>query len=320
MAITSGFFDSISGDRVYNAEQMSNYFDGLISNGVFESVAGRFAVSPANDGMKVNVESGRAIINCHWVKNDEAVQLTLPPSDATFDRIDAIVLRLDADAREITLTVKTGTPAASPQLPEITRNDDVYELYIASVWVKAGTSKPYQVWDLRGSENCGWVTGLINQVDTSDLFTQWMIAYQDQYNWFNTFIQEKTNEFNNWFSTLTQELTVETGLIKLQNVVTLTNPNVANVGIHEYNPDEDVLFVFAKGLFLTEGKDYEIVKLGSMTTAVAFNGAGLERGDKVSFIVLKNQIGKKVLSSGFSVPITQGIITAISGETTVQEG
>lgn len=320
MAITSGFFDSVSGDRVYNAEQMSNYFDGLISDGVFESVGNKFAVTTANDGMKVNVASGRAVIKCHWVQNDDTVQLTLSPADASFDRIDAIVLRLDAEAREIALTVKQGTPAASPQMADITRNDEVYELYLATVYVKAGTSVPYQIWDQRPSSLCGWVTGLITQVDTSTLFTQWMIAYQDQYNWFNTFIQEKTNEFNNWFSTLTQQLTVEAGMIKLQNVVTLTNPNVANVGIPEYDPDEDVLFVYAKGLFYTEGVDYEIIKLGSHTTAVAFNNSTLERGDKVSFIVLKNQIGKDVLSSGFTVQETAGVITSISGNTTTQEG
>lgn len=319
MAITSGFFDSVSGDRVYNAEQMSRYFEGLISDGVFESVGNKFAVTSANDGMKVNVASGRAVIKWHWVQNDDTVQLTLSPADASFDRIDAIVLRLDTEAREITLTVKTGTPAASPQMPDITRNDEVYELYLASVLVKAGSSALFPPTDMRPSAYCGWVTGLITQVDTSTLFTQWMIAYQDQYNWFNTFIQEKTNEFNNWFSTLTQQLTVEAGMIKLQNVVTLTNPNVANVGIPEYDPDEDVLFVYAKGLFYTEGVDYEIIKLGSHTTAVAFNNSTLERGDKVSFIVLKNQIGKDVLAPVHVNPETAGINSFAAGTATFSE-
>lgn len=34
MAITCGFFDSVSGDRTYDADQMSTYFEGLISDGV----------------------------------------------------------------------------------------------------------------------------------------------------------------------------------------------------------------------------------------------------------------------------------------------
>ena len=34
MAITSGFFNSVNDDRPYNAEQMTLYFEGLISNGI----------------------------------------------------------------------------------------------------------------------------------------------------------------------------------------------------------------------------------------------------------------------------------------------
>ena len=38
MAVTYGFFSSLNSDRLYNADQMSNYFKGLITNGVYESV------------------------------------------------------------------------------------------------------------------------------------------------------------------------------------------------------------------------------------------------------------------------------------------
>ena len=59
MAITSGFFDSVSGDRTYDADQMSTYFEGLISDGVYENVGDRFAVTSANSGMNINVGAGR---------------------------------------------------------------------------------------------------------------------------------------------------------------------------------------------------------------------------------------------------------------------
>ena len=49
MAITYGFFNAIKQsdgtyDRMYNADQMSTYFEGLISDGIYESV---------DDGMQV---------------------------------------------------------------------------------------------------------------------------------------------------------------------------------------------------------------------------------------------------------------------------
>ena len=66
MAITYGYFNSVNGDRTYNADQMSEYFDGLVSNGVYESVGGALQVT-AGSGMTVNVASGRGIINCKWL-------------------------------------------------------------------------------------------------------------------------------------------------------------------------------------------------------------------------------------------------------------
>lgn len=50
MTITSGFFNSRGGDRKYNAEQMSRYFDKLITSGVFPNPSTQLQV----------VEIGRA--------------------------------------------------------------------------------------------------------------------------------------------------------------------------------------------------------------------------------------------------------------------
>lgn len=324
MAITSGFFDSVSGDRVYNAEQMSHYFDGLISDGVFESVGNKFAVTTANDGMKVNVASGRAVIKCHWVQNDDTVKLALDAADATNDRIDAIALRLDRESREIALVAKKGTPASSaPQPPDITRTDDVYELYIAIVLIKAGSSRPYQISDTRGTSLCGWVTGLITQVDTATLFEQWLIAYQDQYEKFNTFIQEKTIEFNNWFSALTEQLTVETGLTRYNGEYWIAGDKQghAAITIRQYVMDEDVLLVYNNGEFLQEDIDYTLYD-GGNARFILFTDERKEKikhDDRIYYVCLKNQIGKKVLSSGFTAADTDGIITSIFGNTT-QEG
>ena len=44
MSITSGFFNSVNGDRTYNADQMSTYFKGLIGSGVYENVGGALQV------------------------------------------------------------------------------------------------------------------------------------------------------------------------------------------------------------------------------------------------------------------------------------
>ena len=94
MAITYGFFNSVNGDRTYNADQMSEYFDGLVSDGVYENVGGALQVL-AGSGMTVNVQTGRMIINSKWLNNDAVVPLTITAAHATLNRYTAIVARLD---------------------------------------------------------------------------------------------------------------------------------------------------------------------------------------------------------------------------------
>lgn len=42
MAFTYGFFNSLNGDRKYTAEQLSSIFDGLITDGVFDSIGAQY--------------------------------------------------------------------------------------------------------------------------------------------------------------------------------------------------------------------------------------------------------------------------------------
>ena len=59
----SGFFNSIDGDRKYDADDISNYFLKLISNGVFATPANSMQIQ-ATTGMKVKVTPGWALRVC----------------------------------------------------------------------------------------------------------------------------------------------------------------------------------------------------------------------------------------------------------------
>lgn len=297
MAITSGFFDSVNSDRLYDADQMSTYFEGLISDGVYESIGERFAVTSANDGMKVNVGSGRALILSHWIKNSASETLTLDPSDVAQARIDVVCLRLDTSARAITIAIKKGTATAgTPTYDPPTRTSGVWELYLASVLIGKGATQPTSITDLRPSSYCGWVTGIIEQVDTSDLFTQWQTAYAQMFARFDAYMQAKEAAFNAWFESLTRTLTVDTSIKKYQVTKNLTTMDVTlgvtDIGVEGFNADTDVLFVFHKGSFWTEGVHYEI---DGQRIQIEAN---VNIGDRVTFVVLKNVIGEEVLSGG----------------------
>lgn len=44
MAVTSGFFNAVSGDRTYSAEQFGALFNGIITDGIFHAVGEAFRV------------------------------------------------------------------------------------------------------------------------------------------------------------------------------------------------------------------------------------------------------------------------------------
>ena len=86
MALKFGFFNSVNGDRKYNADDISNYFLKLISNGVFATPSNAMQVQ-ASAGMTINVSAGWAFINCKWLENTAAYPLTLDSADVTFETI-----------------------------------------------------------------------------------------------------------------------------------------------------------------------------------------------------------------------------------------
>lgn len=301
MAITYGFFNSSNGDRKYNADQMSEYFDGLVSNGVFENVGDALHVT-VGGGMTVNVGTGRAIIECKWIKNSADFGLTISSSHPTYNRWDAVVIRLSYTNRSIEITTKSGTAASDPVKPSMQRDSTMYEICLAYVYIAAGTTALTQanITDMRGSSLCGWVTGLIDQVDTSTLFAQYQAAYAAYY-------AQMTAAFDAWFSTLTEELNVNTYVqhFRKHNEYTssVTTTTLDMTG-YSYSAD-DIIQVYINGLYGQLGVDYTINTSGTYpvisTTATA-------SGTEIDVLVLKSKIGFNTLvgSNGNTVVGSNG--------------
>ena len=176
MAQTSGFFNAfLSGgvyDRTYNANDYCDNLATIIKNGVVYSKNDDLKVS-AHTGMTISVGYGRAWINGHWFFNDAAytglVIATAPSGNNA--RIDRVVLRLDTSTavRSVSLAVKTGTAAASPVAPALTRSGSVYELALADVYVGAGVLSitGSNITDLRADSNvCGWAASVTPAIMT----------------------------------------------------------------------------------------------------------------------------------------------------------
>lgn len=290
MAITYGFFNSLNGDRTYDADQMSEYFDGLVSNGVYESVGGGLQVLAVSEGMAVNVSTGRALINCKWLNNSAVLTLDITAAHAILNRWTAVIVRLDIVNRLMTITTKDGTPATDPVKPPMQSDASMIEMCLAYVYVAAdsGSISQADITDMRGTNLCGWVTGLIEQVDTATLFLQWQTA-------FNNYYQQMTSAFNDWFSTLTDELQVNTFIQKFsKNVVLATGvSNEIPLNMTGYTYDgSDIINVYVNGLY---DNSYTLNTSGETPTITV--GATAE-GTEINIVILKTKIGFDTLSDG----------------------
>lgn len=300
MSFTSGFFNSIGGDRIYNARDMSMYFKGLISDGIFESVDDKLRVT-AGGGMSVNIGSGRAIIDCQWANNDAAEKLNIDVPDVGTNRWDIIALRLDMSdgGRTITPVVKKGRSTPIGQfapIPERIWTENIKELYLAQVTVSANKTEITQadIIDLRGTNFCGYVTGLIKQVDTADLFAQYQTAFEEYYSTmtaqFNAYIAAKQAAFDEWFKNLSEELNVNTYIQEYKQVtVTETDTNTIAVNIAAYTPATDVLFANINGVLFVENEDYTIDTTGN--TPIIRLRMNITAGNTIEIRVLKSVIG-----------------------------
>ncbi len=193
MAFLSRFYNSKNGDRTYDSADWADYFASFVGNGVFAQPASGCQVK-ADSGMKIKVSAGKLWINGYYSVNTSDYLLTLSAADKK-PRYDRVVARLDLKKRTTILTIIKGTPASGLSLianiPEITRNENIYDLSLAVIEVAAGTTKITQeyITDTRTDETvCGIVKGIIEQIDTKNLFAQYQAA------------------FDAWFKNLTAEL------------------------------------------------------------------------------------------------------------------
>ena len=170
-------------DRTYLAEDIASYFASFVGNGVYANSADNLKIVPS-DAMTIAVKAGKGWINGYYYENDSDLEFLLDNADGAKGRIDSVVLRLDLTNRYLRIFVKKGALATNPVAPTLTRNADVYELQLATISVSAGATAiaEAQITDTRfNSAVCGIVAGVIEQIDATNLFSQ----YDDAFNtWF----------------------------------------------------------------------------------------------------------------------------------------
>lgn len=204
MTIYSGIFNSINGDRKYNAWWFAKYFATFIGNGVFPNPSTGLQVM-ADERMQVKVRPGSGWIDGYFLYSDTNHVLKLDVSDGVLKRIDRIVMRLDYLTRKIDIVVKKGVLSSKPTAPTLQRDADYVELALADVAITNGTTIITQadITDTRLNKTlCGIVHGTVNQVDTTTLFNQyqsWIEQQKAEYETdLATWTAEQKQEYEDW--------------------------------------------------------------------------------------------------------------------------
>lgn len=205
MSIVGGFFNAknVNGiyDRVYNAEDFAAYFANFISSGVFASPADQMKVVPGG-GLSVDVSVGKGYIKGYWVNVTQTEHIVINPNMMGHEEQIKVVCKIDFDTRLPVLEVRENVDNLLPE--------SEYELVLATFNLQVGESEitTAMIADRRpDKEYCGFVTGLVEQVD------------------FKTLMEQEKAQFQEWFEDMKGQLS-EDAAGKLQQQVDLLNQKV----------------------------------------------------------------------------------------------
>lgn len=207
MTVSSGFFNSVNHDRLYDATQLSSIFDGIIKDGVYQGIGEAFKVIGHSElNNTVVVGTGRAWFDHIWTLNDSDFSITLNSPNEMLSRIDAIVIdvnREESVRKSSIISVQGNMSSGTPSKPELIKTDLHNQYPLAYITINAGNDRVISNSDIEiavGSNECPLVTGVL-EVLTKDLF-----------------IQQFEAQFNEWFDGL-KDLVDEDLALQLQSEI-----------------------------------------------------------------------------------------------------
>lgn len=202
------FWNSVSSDRLYDADSFSEWLKKFFTTGVFNGDLQVLAAS----GMDVTVQTGYANIEGKVRFFDTATTFTLAPASGTYPRIDTIVVERNDTDREITVKYVQGTYSGNTPTPTApVRAAGVYQIVLAQIYVAVGATEIAQgnITDTRPNNTlCGWVVGTVDRVDVEQMTAQ---------------VQD---EMETWFEGMKDQLS-EDAAINLQNQINTINSEIA---------------------------------------------------------------------------------------------
>lgn len=275
MAFQCGFFNSVNGDRKYNAEQMTYPYARIVSDGVFASSNGNLTTDlqvVADGNLIVRVKKGDGMFRGKWGKLDTDELFTVPSANVNYNRVDSIVVRIDNTTRSGTITYKVGQANLLENPVDLINTSDVKEYRLANIFVHANATEITQsdITDTRPTSECGIVTNLLQNSDISATYLQWQ------------------SQFYDWLNHLKETVATATIVTSLTSNyrTTVDGETIIPIQISRYAVETDILQVYINGIFLVKNVDYTINNYQSITLTLP-----LEKNNDVSFVVYKSVDG-----------------------------
>ena len=203
--LTCGFYNGA--DREYDAEQMASIFDGVIRDGIYESIGDRFVVTTSGTNREVVVGTGRAWLNHTWTLNDDPMILECGVADPLSPRIDAVVIEVNKSesVRDNFIKIVEGTAGTRPTKPELSNGPYVYQYPLCYIYRQADSDviRPADITNCVGEET-PFVTGILVSRSISDLLTRWQADLDDfvasEKADMDTFMTIQEEDFNSWYA------------------------------------------------------------------------------------------------------------------------
>lgn len=195
------FWNSLNGDRKYNADSFELWTKKFFISGVFADEL----VVTSSGGMDISVASGYVNADGKVKFFPSAMPFTISIADATNPRIDTVVVERNDGDRNIVVKVIEGEPSKTPEHHTPVRDGGIYQLILAEVYVGKAVSeiKQANITDTRPDpELCGYVTGTVEETDFSQFTAQWD-SYIEEFkanreDGYDEWVDERQADFLDW--------------------------------------------------------------------------------------------------------------------------
>lgn len=197
------FYNSVDGDRTYDADSFSDWLKKFFTTGVFKD---EMQVT-ASGGMGISVSGGYVNINGKVMMFD-TTPLTVGTADSRYYRIDSVIVERNDTLRQFEIKIVAGNTGIESTVEGVTpvRSGGIYQLVLARIKVKPGATAITQadITDTRAdAELCGIVAGTVEAMD----FTQFNAQF-DAY--LAQFKASQQADFETWFQGLQDVLDEDT--------------------------------------------------------------------------------------------------------------